>query len=186
MDFSKAARRRRYHLPSGAKLLFLFLPWVLVAYGVSALQEFVAFYNNSSEATARVVYTDETDQQLSFQEAQSMLAETGTWPHPAFLYQHANGLFYIGRPIVDPSNWHYHHGELVDVRFNRLDPSQAQPVSIFKFWWTPGIFIVGGLAIFASLFVAFYSVGRPKRPGPKWWHLSYWRRKDQKLNLRRK
>ena len=183
LDFSKASLRRRFYLPSGVKLLFLFLPWVFVAYGVSTLQEFVAFYNNSVEAPARVVFHEASQEERTTADARRLMENTGDWPIPAFLYQHENGVFYIGNAIVDASRWRYRHGELVEVRYNRLRPSQAQPVNILKFWWTPGIFIVGGIAAFLALLLAFYKAENP-RAGliPK---IQLYRRKNGSLNLRR-
>lgn len=183
LDFSKTARRRKVYLSSGVKLLFLFLPWVFVAYGISTLQEFVSFYNNSVEASARVVFAESSDAQLSTDDARQLLSQSGNWPLPAFLYQHENGAYYVGEAIVDASGWRYHHGELVDVRYNRIDPTHAQPVNIFKFWWTPGVFIVGGLLVFFSLLIAFYKAENPRK--------SFWPKFKVKpqtgtLNLRRK
>ena len=183
LDFSKASRRRRFYLPSGVKLFFLFLPWVFVAYGVSTLQEFVAFYNNSVEAPARVVFHEASEEERSKADARRLMESTGNWPIPAFLYQHENGVFYIGHAIVDASGWRYRHGELVEVRYNRLQPSEAQPVTILKFWWTPGIFIAGGIAAFLALLLAFYKAENPKaRLIPK---IQFFRRKNGSLNLRR-
>ncbi len=181
LDFSKAARRRKFYLPSGVKLVFLFLPWVFVAYGIAMLQEFVSFYNNSVEAPARVVFEEASGNPLTSADARELMENSGNWPIPAFLYQHENGLFYVGDPIVDGSNWRYRHGELVDIRYNRIDPTQAQPVTIFKFWWSPGVFIIGGLAVFLSLLVAFYVAENPNK---KW--MPVIKRKKPTLNLRRK
>ncbi len=181
LDFSKTARRRKFYLPSGVKLVFLFLPWVFVAYGVVVLQEFVTFYNNSVEATARVVFVEASSEELGEREVRALMDNHGNWPAPSFLYQHENGMFYVGEPIVDGRNWHFHHGELVDVRYNRINPSHAQPVTILKFWWTPGVFIVGGLLAFFSLLIAFYKAENPNaRLLPR---LS---RQKGTLNLRRK
>lgn|GEM_PF-3560092 len=183
LDFSRTARRRSFYLSSGVKLFFLFLPWVFVAYGISMLQGFVDFYNNSVEASARVVFVETSDTRLDANDARDLLSDSGNWPLPAFLYQHENGAYYVGHPIVDASGWRYHHGELVDVRYNRVDPSRAQPVNIFKFWWTPGIFIVGGFLSFLAMGIAFH---KAEHPNKKLWPKM--RRKPQSatLNLRRK
>jgi len=161
LDFSKATRRRKFYLPSGVKFLFLFLPWVFVAYGLVVLQEFLAFYNNSVEATARVVFVEASANVLTSIGARELMDTVGNWPIPAFLYQHENGMFYVGDAIAGGGSWRFHHGELVDIRYSRLDPSHAQPVTILKFWWTPGIFIVGGLLAFFSMLIAFFKAENP-------------------------
>ena len=161
LDFSKASRRRKFFLPSGAKFVFLFLPWVFVAYGLAVLQEYLTFYNNSVPATARVVFVEASSDRLGATEALNVLQTAGNWPVPAFLYQHENGMFYIGDGIVDGRGWRYHHGEFVDIRYNRVSPAHAQPVTLFKFWWTPGIFIVGGFLAFLSMLIAFIKAENP-------------------------
>lgn len=169
-------------MPSGLKLLFLCLPWVFVAYGVTVLQEFVGFHNNSVPATARVVFVERSENFMTAEEAQTVMDEAGNWPLPAFLYQHENRRFFVGHPIVNASTWRYHHGELVDIRYNRLDPTQAQPVTVFKFWWTPGIFIIGGVLAYLSLWLAYFLVENPTaKLMPK-----FMRRKKGSLNLRRR
>lgn len=170
-------------MPSGVKLVFLFLPWVFIAYGVAMLQEFVTFYNNSVEAPARVVFVDASTDALDSSDAKALMETVGNWPIPAFLYQHENGAFYIGNAIVDASGWRYHHGELVDIRYNRFDPSDAQPVTVFKFWWTPGLFIFGGFLAFLAMLLAFYRAENPhKKLMPKF----KVKKQQAPLNLRRK
>ena len=182
LDFSKATRRRRVYLPSGVKLFFLLLPWVFVAYGVAVSQEFVGFYNNSVVTSARVVFVEPTTDTLEREEVREMLETGGTWPLPSYVYQHENGRFYMGQPISDPTIWRYHPGELVEIRYNRTNPSQAQPVNFIKFWWSPGVYVVGGIVAFVSMLLAFHLA---ENPGAKLYPNLLKKRKP-KLHLRRK
>ncbi len=182
LDFSKATRRRSLYLPSGVKLFFLLLPWVFVAYGVAVSKEFVSFYNNSVETSARVIFSEPSDEMMTAEQVQKFVQKTDEWPLPSFLYQHENGMFYTGQPLSDPTTWGYRHGELVEIRYNRTDPTQAHPSNIIKFWWAPGLYILGGLVAFTSMLVAFHLAENPEAnliPNAL-------RRKKRKLNLRRR
>ena len=181
LDFSQTKNRRSIYLPAGVKLIFLLIPWAFVAYGLSLLPEFVSFYNNSEPAAARVVFEKPSNRPITRESAQSKLDNVGEWPLPGFLYKHENGEFYVGAAIAPSKSWRYHHGELLDIRFNRVSPDQAQPVTILRFWWTPGIFIVGGFIAFVALLIAFEVA---ENSGKIWLFGS--KRKKRSLNLRRK
>lgn len=181
LDFSKTARRRTFRLPSAVKLLFLILPWIIVAYGVSMLQDYMFFYNNSAESSARVVFEPPSKEPLTYEDAEQLMAKKGDWSVPSFLYKHENGYFFVGEPLSEARHWFYHHGEFADIRYNRIFPQQAQPVTVLKFWAAPGVFILGGLAAFVALFLAFYYAENPNAKLLKWP-----KRKPKPLNLRRK
>lgn len=180
LDFSKTAHRRRFRLPSGVKVLFLVIPWVFIAYGLAMFQDFMSFYNNSVSATAQVVFQQSSATPLDANEAEALIGQKGEFPIPSFLYEHENGRYFVGSALVDASRWLYYHGEFVDIRYNRILPDQAQPVTLFRFWWAPGLYILGGFMAFLSVLYAFY---QSENPGAR---LFKRRRKKETLNLRRK
>ena len=73
----------------------------------------------------------------------------------------------MGGAIVESVHWSYRPGEVVDVRYNRLVPGEAQPVTLLKFWWSPASFIIGGLLGFLSLMTAFWLAEREPVETPR-------------------
>ena len=135
----------------GLKMIVLIIPWLFVAHGISVLRNNLVFFNNSVPALAKVVALPARQDPLE-NAADIVVAFTPEiLKAPSFLYQHENGLTFVGGPVVTPYFWQYHQGEAVEVRYNRLRPDQAQPVSVTRFWWPPILFIGGGLFAFLSL-----------------------------------
>ena len=178
LDVSKA-KRKRIVIPAVVKFLFLLLPWFFVAYGISALQHYLEFYNNSVPAKAEVVLLAPSEMPVDPVKARALTQPDSVWFRPAFLYQHENGLHYVGGAITESINWKYTPGEQVDISYNRVNTSEAQPVTLLKFWWGPGSFIGGGLLSFIALAVAFWLAGRPPRDRKKK------RKRNRALQLRR-
>ena len=168
LDLSKARRRRAVVVPTLVKFMFLCLPWVFVGYGGIILQDSLAFYNNSVATQAEVVLADPSRRATSATDARAVELAGGIWYRPGFLYIHENGQTYVGGAVVESVNWAYRPGQIVDIRYNRLAPDQAQPVTFFKFWWTPASFIIGGVLAFVALTAAFWVAERdPLAPAPR-------------------
>jgi len=165
LDLSKARRRRSIYVPVLMKFFFLCLPWIFVGYGGLILQDSLAFYNNSVSTSAEVVLAKPTDRPTSPDAARSADLVDDVWYRPGFLYVHENGETYVGGALVESVNWPYRPGQIVDIRYNRVAPEQAQPVTILKFWWSPASFMIGGVIAFIALATAFWIAERdPNAP----------------------
>lgn len=141
-----------------SKTALLLLPWFFIAHGINVLQSHLVFYNNSVPTMAKVVAAPTQSDPIENPSDLLAALTPQSLKSPTFLYQHENGQAYVGGPIVTPYFWDYHGAEVVEIRYNRLKPQEAQPVSITRFWWPPIAFIGGGFFSFMALVIAF----RPK------------------------
>lgn len=178
LDVSKR-KRKKVVIPAAVKFLFLLMPWFFVAYGIAALQDYLTFFNNSVPVKAEVVLMPPSETPVDPDKARALTQPETVWYRPTFLYQHENGLHYVGGAIVESVNWDYAQGDLVDISYNRVNVSEAQPVTVMKFWWGPGSFIGGGLLAFVALIVAFWLAERPPRDRRRK------RKRNRALQLRR-
>lgn len=165
LDLSKTRRHRSIVVPTALKVMFLSLPWIFVAYGVVVLKDALAFYNNSVPVQAEVVLAQASPVPTTVQKAQETRLADQRWYRPGFLYAHENGQTFVGGAIVESLNWDFEPGDIVQIRYNRVAPQQAQPVTILKFWWAPASFIFGGLLGFFSIAIAFWLAEREPLPG---------------------
>ena len=165
LDLSKSKRHRSVTMPSALKMMFLSLPWIFVFYGVLVLQDTLAFFNNSVPVQAEVVLAPASPLPTSEAAARGVEISDPRWYRPGFLYAHENGQTFVGGAIVEPFKWTYQPGDIVEIRYNRVAPQQAQPVTFLKFWWAPVSFIAGGLVGFLSIALAFYLAEREPLPG---------------------
>ena len=154
------------------KFLVLCLPWLFVGKGITEFQSQLAFSNNSVEAVATVVATKPSSDPVTA--ALNQVLKPEFLNPPSFRYVHENGLTFVGGPVVKPYLWRDIAGSTMTIRYDRLHPDRAQPVSFLRFWWVPSLYVGGGLVAFLALALAFYA-----RSGT----LS--RRKKGTLNLRR-
>ena len=165
LDLGKAKRRRAIAVPTALKFMFLCIPWVFVAYGVFVLKDMLAFYNNSVPVQAEVVLAEASPVPTTPEAARRAELADPRWYRPGFLYVHENGQAFVGGAIVESLNWNYQPGQVLEVRYNRVAPQQAQPVTLLKFWWSPVSFIAGGVLAFVSIAVAFWLAEREPLPG---------------------
>lgn len=164
LDLSRNQRKPRVRTPRILKLIIVLLPWLFVGYGLNILKEYLAFYNNSVATLAVVTSEAPSDRAVPSAVEDGDRNGVGILTIPAFRYRHENGLTFVGGPLVTPFYWQYEEGEEVEIRYNRLHPGEAQPVSFFRFWWHPTLFILGGAVSSGVFAVASGLLTRPQRP----------------------
>lgn len=167
LDMTNTSHRPVWDLADRVRMLFLCLPWMIVAYGAGLLIDHVAFYRNSVKADAIVVDIAASPEPVNANRSRlvgTLLAEEASpWYVPGFLYTHENGAAYVGSVFTHNLPSGLLPGETVAIRYHRGRPHQAQPVTLFGFWLEPGRYILTGVFLFLILSSVFRIVDRHAR-----------------------
>jgi hypothetical protein len=185
LDLSAIKQRNSVRLPKGFRTLFLMLALIPICYGAFLMLDFMAFYKNSLRTSAIVVNMEPTRVEMPVRVAEGVKAgdygPNELFFIPGFFYTHENGASYIGGALSDSSRWSYKPGEIVEIRYRREMPEQAQPITMSTFWAAPIGFLAGGLLMFAALCCAYiWAEIKSVRNKP------VLIRRDQRLNISRR
>lgn len=166
LDNTNSPHREVWTLPDRVRMLFLCLPWMIVAYGAGLLIDHAAFYRNSVKTEATVVDIAPSPHPVNANQSRLfgtlLAAEASPWYVPGFLYEHENGATYVGAAFDARNLTRLRPGETVTIRYHRGRPDLAQPESLFGFWLEPGRFIAFGIFLFLLLGSAFRIVDRER------------------------